>query len=143
MTPSSDLFEFVKGREGSKLKSYPDSKGVWTIGIGHTGPEVVEDLVWNDEQVKSAFFTDISVATKGVNSCVQVPLTQHEFDALVDLAFNIGVGAFMRSTLVKLLNQKDYAGADAQFKVWDKCGGRVLEGLDVRRRMEAELFNAA
>lgn len=69
-------------------------------------------------------------------------LTDEEESALVDLVFNIGNGNFLHSTLLKLLNSGDYAGAAEQFSRWDKAGGRVLAGLTKRRAAEAALFTS-
>jgi lysozyme len=142
MTVSNDLFDFVAAREGCKLEAYQDSKGVWTVGVGHTAPHVCESTTITIEEARRLFIADVDVAARVVNSVVQVSLTQHEFDALVDLCFNIGGGAFGRSTLVRKLNQKDFAGAVEEFKVWNKCGGRTLPGLAARRDKEAELFQS-
>lgn len=68
-----------------------------------------------------------------------VPLTQGEFDAYVSLTYNIGAGAFCKSTLVKRLNAGDYAGACAEIKRWDKMGGKVLRGLTARREREYQM----
>lgn len=79
---------------------------------------------------------DASRFAVAIKRCVTVPLTQGEFDAYVSLTYNIGAGAFCRSTLVKRLNAEDYAGACAEIKRWDKMGGRVLRGLTARRERE-------
>ena len=77
---------------------------------------------------------------KTVNDLVKVPLTQNQFDALVSLTYNIGTGAFEKSTLLKKLNTGDYQGAADQFTVWNKGGGKVLQGLVNRRAKEKEVF---
>lgn len=129
--------------EGKKNAAYWDADGgVWTIGVGHTGPDVYEGLVWSDQQIMDALRKDVAWAVAAVNKLVRVPLDQNQVDALVDFIFNEGVGAFGGSTLLRLLNAGDYAGADAQFQRWDLAGGRVLAGLVKRRADEAEEFNA-
>lgn len=75
-----------------------------------------------------------------VRACVRVPLEQHQFDALVSFAFNVGDGAFRGSTLLRLLNAGDYDGAAGQFSVWRMGGGRVLPVLVARRRREERRF---
>lgn len=75
-----------------------------------------------------------------VNKLISVPVTSNQFSALVSLAYNIGVGAFARSTLLKLLNQKLYDQSADQFMVWSRAGGRTLEGLRRRRSRERQLF---
>jgi len=72
---------------------------------------------------------------------ITVPLTQHQFDALVDWTFNEGSGNLASSTLLRKLNDGDYAGADAEFARWVRGGGRVLPGLVKRRALEATWFN--
>jgi len=104
-------------REGLKLKAYKDTKGIWTIGIGHTGPEVVEGLVITKEKAHELFRKDVTWAEDAVN-LVKVPLTQNQFDALVSFVFNVGAGAWKRSTMLKLLNVGDYVGASKQFDRW-------------------------
>lgn len=131
--------------ERSRLKAYQDSVGVWTIGIGHTGPEVHAGLVWTQEQVDAAFRADLGRFESAVSSAVKVPVTQGEYDAMVSLAFNIGGGAFARSTLVKKLNAGDRAGASAEFEVFNKVtinGQKVVAaGLSARRRVERQMFD--
>lgn len=104
-------------REGLKLKAYKDTKGIWTIGVGHTGPEVVEGLVITKEKAHELFQKDVAWAEDAVN-LVKAPLTQNQFDALVSFVFNIGAGAWKRSTMLKMLNAGDYAGATKQFDRW-------------------------
>lgn len=104
-------------REGLRTKAYKDTKGIWTIGVGHTGPEVVEGLVITKEKAHELFQKDVAWAEDAVN-LVKVPLTQNQFDALVSFVFNIGAGAWKRSTMLKMLNAGDYAGATKQFDRW-------------------------
>ena len=82
---------------------------------------------------------DASRFAAAIKRCVTVPLTQGEFDAYVSLTYNIGAGAFCKSTLVKRLNAGDYAGACAEIKRWDKMGGKVLRGLTARREREYQM----
>jgi len=83
---------------------------------------------------------DVERHADGVRRLVDVPLTQNQFDSLVSLVFNIGIGAFQRSTLLKKLNDSDYEGAQAEFARWVYAGGRRLKGLERRREAEAKLF---
>ena len=92
------------------------------------------------EQADAWFLEDVAWAEECVNKAVTALVNQQEFDALVSLCFNIGCAAFGKSTLVKLLNEDDYDGASAQFKVWNKQAGKELAGLTRRRAAEAELF---
>ncbi|WP_319422750.1 lysozyme [Pleurocapsa sp. FMAR1] len=83
---------------------------------------------------------DLSIFEKAVTRFVTVPLNQNQFDALVSFTFNVGVGAFSKSTLLKLLNYKDYQKAANEFSRWTRGGGRILPGLINRRKDEHELF---
>lgn len=127
--------------EGCRLTAYQDQVGVWTIGYGHTGPEVCAGMTITLEQAEALLAKDVSTAAAFVNRVVQVELTQEEFDALVDFVFNLGAGTFARSTLLRLLNTGDFASAAAQFAVWDRAGGAVVAGLLRRRQAETALFN--
>ena len=118
MKTSKQGLDALVAREGFKTFAYKDTKGIWTIGVGHTGPEVREGLVWTTTQVQDALIKDVQTAEKAINDGVYVPLTQNQFDALVSFVFNVGVGAFTRSTLLKVLNQKNYTEAAKQFDRW-------------------------
>jgi len=131
----------TKSFEGCKLHSYKDQGGVWTIGYGHTGPEVVAGLTWTQQQADDALMCDMETAVKGVNTNVKNPdMNQNQFDALTDFAYNLGVVAFAGSMLLDLFNQGAIAGAAAQFLRWDHIKGKVVPGLLRRRQAEAALF---
>ena len=86
---------------------------------------------------------DLKKFESAVNSAVTVSINQNQFDALVSLAYNIGTGAFKESTLLQKLNESDYKSASAQFVVWNKGGGKVIQGLMNRRAVERKLFEKA
>lgn len=130
----------IKRWEGLRLQAYLCPAGVWTIGYGHTGPDVTPGLVITEAYAEALLRQDLRTFEDGVSRLVTAPLTDNQFSALVSLAFNIGLGAFARSTLLRKLNAGDYAGAQAQFHVWNKAGGKVLPGLVNRRAGEAALF---
>lgn len=121
--------------EGDKLTAYRDTGGVLTIGKGHTGPDVHEGLVWTQAQSDAAWRADIAEAETVVNLCVYGRITQQcEFDAMVDMCFNVGGSQFKLSTLLKL----HLAGsplAAGQFSRWHYDNGVSLHGL--RKRCEA------
>lgn len=123
-------------REGLRLKAYRDVKDIWTIGVGHTGPEVVEGLVITKEKAHELFRKDVAWAEDAVN-LVKVPLTQNQFDALVSFVFNIGASAWKRSTMLKLLNAGDYIGASKQFDRWV-----IPVQITSRRMSEKAQFNS-
>ena len=145
MMKLSDAGEaFIKGREKLRLKAYkptPDDK--WTIGWGHTGPEVVEGLEWTEQQAELAFWRDVTPAELGVTRSTDVPLAQNEFDALVAFTFNVGVEAEAHSTLCRMVNTRNQAGIAAEWVKWDHQNGKVLPGLLDRRKAELAMFQAA
>lgn len=117
MKTSKNGLKLLIQREGLRLKAYKDTKGIWTIGVGHTGPEVVEGLVWTEAKAMEVFAKDIQWAEDAVNA-VDSPLSQNQFDALVSFVFNVGAPAFYNSTMKKKLNLGDYEGAAKQFDRW-------------------------
>lgn len=126
--------------EGLRLTAYQDSVGVWTIGYGHTGADVHPGLTITQEQASALLSKDVASAVADVNRLVKVPLTQNQFDALVDFVFNVGGGNFATSTLLRDLNAGNYAAAAAQFPRWVHAGGEILPGLVARRKAEQTLF---
>ncbi|UYY77475.1 lysozyme [Sphingomonas sp. R1] len=137
---SSAGIALIKQFEGERLTAYICPAGILTIGVGHTGADVKPGQKITVAESEALLRADLARFEKAVSAAVKVPLNQNQFDALVALAFNIGAGAFAGSTLVRLLNGKDYAGAAAQFERWNKGGGKVLPGLVARRAAEAALF---
>ena len=136
--------DLISNFEGLKLEAYYDQAGVCTIGYGTiiypNGVPVQRGDQCSVKQAKRYMHHDLARFEKAVSSAVKVPLTQNQFDALVSLTYNIGAGAFKNSTLLKLLNQGDYAGASQQFDVWIKAGGQTLQGLVNRRAVEKAYF---
>lgn len=143
LTCSDNGLALTMESEGFRASAYQDSVGVWTIGYGHTGSDVHPGLTITAEEAKALLASDVAWACACVNQMVTVPLSQCQFDALVDLVFNIGVGNFERSTLLQLLNSGEMAAAAEQFVAWDKAGGNVLPGLLKRRQAETALFSTA
>lgn len=129
--------------ESCRLTAYQDVKGVWTIGWGHTGPEVVEGLIWSQAQADEALQNDIQWAVNVVNHLVTFQLTQDEFSATTDFVFNVGSGNFASSTLLKDLNAGNLTAAAAQFDLWDHASGQIVAGLLRRRQAETSEFQAA
>ena len=125
--------------EGIKLAAYQDQRGVWTIGYGHTSG-VSEGMTCTADQASDWLLLDLRIAEHEVKAVVTVPLTQGEFDALVDFTFNLGVGNLRSSTMLRLLNVGDYAGAADEFQKWDMCGGWHVAGLLRRRLAEQKEF---
>lgn len=129
----------IKSFEGLKLFAYQDSVGVWTVGYGHT-LSAHKGLVITKDRAVELLKLDIMRFEYVVNREVLVPLTQWQYDAIISLTFNIGSGAFMRSTLLKKVNAGEYAQAADEFLKWNRAGKKVLEGLTNRRVAERNVF---
>ena len=122
--------------EGYTSRAVIPIKGdVPTIGFGTTAGVKMGDTITPQAAVSRAL-SDVSKFEGALKRCVKVPLTQGEYDAYLSLSYNIGSGAFCGSTLVRKLNAGDYAGACEQVLVWDKAGGRRVQGLTARRNRE-------
>jgi lysozyme len=142
MKPSGACRALVRQFEGCKLQAYLDSAGVPTIGVGHTR-NVKLGATCSQEQADLWLTQDLDDAGAAVASLVKVPLTQGQFDALTSFVFNLGIRRLAESTLLILLNKRDYHGAAAQFSRWVRSDGQVLDGLVRRRAAEAKLFMPA
>lgn len=129
----------IKEFEGLKLNAYFCSAGVLTIGWGTTAGVKPGDKI-TEAQAEEMLRADVVKFERGVFDAVKVPLAQHQFDALVVLAYNIGLGAFRTSTLLRLLNKGELSAAASQFDRWNKAGGKTLAGLTRRRAAERKLF---
>jgi lysozyme len=140
MNISENGIALVKNSELCRLDSYQDPVGVWTVGYGHTGPEVKEGLHITQDAAEALLLSDLETVEKCIANSVSVNLTQGQHDALCSFVFNLGCSALRNSTLLRLLNAGDDIGAAEQFKRWDHAGGKVLAGLTKRREAEAEMF---
>lgn len=133
----------LKHYEGCKLTAYQDSVGVWTIGYGDT-QDVTEGMTITQQEAEDRLERRLGRDFEpGVKAAIQAHMKQEQFDAMVCLAYNIGVGAFSKSTLAKMFNAGDVQGAADQFLRWDKAGGKSLKGLRKRRAAERALFLGA
>ena len=136
----------IKKFEGYRSKAYQDSVGVWTIGYGtikySDGVSVKSGDVITEAQ---AFFYLADHIEKEIlkpmAELVKVRITFNQYSALISFVYNLGIGNFQRSTLLKKLNIPNFNEAGDQFLVWNKAGGKVLPGLVTRRAMERELFS--
>lgn len=140
MKASADCIALIKAFEGCKLTAYKCPAGIWTIGVGHTGPDVTPNLKIDMQTAIDLLRHDLERFEDAVEKAVMPVLLQHEFDACISLAFNIGAGAFKDSTLCRMINQGDIHQAADQFTRWNKAGGKVLSGLVRRRAAERLLF---
>jgi lysozyme len=142
MKQSDQGIDLIKRFEGVRLKAYDDGVGVLTIGYGHTSGVHWGDVITEDE-AENLLQEDLEDFEECVNDLVDVSLNQAQFDALVSFTFNVGCGAFRRSTLLRKLNKGDYKAAANQLLRWNRGGGRVLKGLVRRRQAERDLFLSA
>ncbi len=145
MNVSTGGLNFLKRLEGEVFKVYTDAAGFLTAGVGHL--LIAQDNLRAGQQISKsqsdAFLrADVRQAETAVNQAVKVPLSQNEFDALCSFTFNVGIGAFNKSTLLKKLNAGDRTGAANEFARWNKAGGKVQNGLVKRRAAEKALFES-
>ena len=142
MSVPDAAIEIIEHFEGLRLKAYQCPAGVWTCGVGHTGPDVVEGLVVSEDVAEEWLRLDLESADEAIDRLVVVPINTNQRAALLSLIFNIGQGAFAKSTLLDCLNDGDYDTAALQFLRWDKAGGKAVNGLTRRRVAESALFVA-
>lgn len=141
MIPSTTALDLIREFEGIKLKAYLCPAKVWTIGYGSTGKDITAGLVWTIDQAKARLDRDVATFAKGVAKLIAgTPTTQGQYDAMVSLAYNIGLGAFAKSSVLANHLAKRPVNACAAFKLWNKGGGKVLPGLVRRRAAEADLY---
>ena len=142
MTTSAAGHALIEKYEGKRNRAYQDIVGKWTVGYGETGPDIGPDTYWTDDEVESHFIARLaSEFEPGVNAAIgDAPTTQGQFDAMVSLAWNIGVGAFAGSTVCKRHVERNYESAADAFIMWTKAGGRVIPALVHRRMDEANMY---
>ena len=141
MAIAKSTLDFITKEEGARNKAYKDSKGLWTIGVGHLIKSDEQDLIHatlTDEQVEELLKSDLKWCSEAVATSVKVPLQQHQFDALYSLCFNIGETNFRKSTVVKKINANDMQGAADAILMWNKP-----DVLINRRKRERALFLGA
>ena len=138
---TESTFEFITSVEGKRNKAYKDSRGLWTIGVGHLikpNEKWMLTATLTDQQVEDLFKSDLKWCDDALMSSVHVPLNQHQQDALYSLCFNIGADHFKQSEVVQHLNQNDYNAAANAFMHWV-----TPAVLKPRREKERELFLTA
>ena len=114
----------------------PVKGDVATYGFGSTGPDVHNGDTITPPKALERVLKDVQKDQSALNACVHVPLAQNEYDAYIDLEYNIGQKAFCTSTLVRKLNEGDYSGACREILKWDQFKGKPLAGLTKRRQQE-------
>lgn len=144
MNISAAGINLIKEYEGVRLKSYKCPAGVWTVGVGHTSaagaPEVKPGMTITETEALKILRNDLKKFEASIDSMVRVPLKQNQYDALCSFIFNVGAGAFQKSTLLRKLNAGDYAAVPQELMKWTKAGGKELPGLVRRRRAEAAMW---
>ena len=140
MQISNKGLDLIKFYEGLELEAYKCAAGVLTIGYGWTH-DVKEGDTITEERAEELLREGIVQYENAVDDLVDVPLEQHQFDALVSWVYNLGKANLAASTLLKKVNAQEYDEVPEQIKRWNKAGGKVLEGLIKRRESEAHLWS--
>lgn len=150
---SFDGIAELQESEASRLSAYKDTKGIWTIGWGHTGEvdgiAIHQGMTITEEKQMELFLADLDEAERAVNRLVKIPLNQNEFDALTSLVFNVGQGNFAKSKALKALNKGDKQTAMKEMLMFNKervkVNGKIItresKGLTNRRKREVDLFS--
>ena len=161
MKVSDKGIKLLKHHEGFRKKPYQCAAKIWTIGYGHamypeqmkipSTPEGMErrkafplkyadNRVWSVEEIDALLVKDVARFERAVERFISVPLRQHEFDALISATYNLGPGWLQRSQVRQKINRGDKKGAMESLRKYNKAGGKVLRGLDNRRKDEEALF---
>ena len=141
MRINKEGLSIIKQCEGCRLKAYLCPSLIPTIGYGHTTGVKMGDTI-TQADAERYLLQDIKRFEQAVSALVKVPVNENQFSALVSFTFNVGVGAFKSSTLLKKLNLRDYKGCSNEFERWVYGSNKKpLEGLKKRRKLERQLFN--
>ncbi len=144
MLDMKPILPLIKEFEGLRLEAYKCSAGVWTIGYGSTrgitGFKVLPNDTITLDEAEMLLELDLKPFYDGVLELVEVEMNQNQLSALVSLAYNIGLGNFRSSTLLRLLNDGDYTGASDEIVKWRRANGQIIQGLVNRRKKEREIF---
>lgn len=139
MKQSADGRKFLEAREALRLVAYKDGGGVWTLGYGHTHGIKKGDTC-TEEQADEWLSQDVAPVERAINEHILVQLNQNQFDALCSFSLNVGISAFLVSTLLRRLNQGNFTLAAHEFDQWIFDNGQVVQGLINRRALERKLF---
>ncbi|KAF0813583.1 Lysozyme RrrD [Andreprevotia sp. IGB-42] len=134
-----DAVRLIALSEGCKLRAYLCPAGVWTIGWGQTD-HVKRGMVWTQAQADDDLCAELAALAREVRNACHVDTGANELGALCSLAYNIGVGAFRKSTVLRQHNAGNPQAAARAFALWNKAAGKVLPGLASRRAREAALY---
>lgn len=139
MRTSKKGIQVIKEFEGCRLKAYADIVGVWTIGYGFT-KDVKPGDVMTQAECEERLLEELRSYEQAVHEATGGKYTQNQFDAMVSLAWNIGIGGVRKSSVVKAHNRGDYQAAARAFGLWNKAGGKEVAGLTRRRSAESVLY---
>ena len=145
MSVNQATIDLIKQFEGCKLTAYQDIVGVWTIGYGTTagadlGVKPAHGMTITQERAEDLLRQGVDKFAAKVDALILAKVNANEFGACVSLAYNIGTGAFSKSTVLRELNAGNKDRAAAAFKMWNKAGGEIVKGLVNRRNAEVTLF---
>ncbi|ENR5770046.1 lysozyme [Salmonella enterica] len=127
------------GLEGRRYIPYRDVAGVLTVCDGHTGKDIIPGKRYTDAECDALLDKDLKRVKAQIDPLIKVSIPESERAAFYSFAYNVGTGAFARSTLLKKLNAGDHAGACNELKRWTYAGGRQWKGLVTRREIEREV----
>lgn len=139
MTINLQGLSLIRKFEGCVLTAYKDVVGVWTIGFGHTGPDVTPGLVWTQTEAEFTLEEDLKRFEAGVTDLLKVAVTSNQFSALVSFAYNLGLEALKGSNLLHKINDK-LPDPEDEFLKWCYAGGKENFGILRRRMAERNLF---
>lgn len=136
------LVKLIRDSEGCELTAYQCPAGVWTIGWGYTGNDIKKGLVWTQEKADECLLV---IAMKTIDytlkaSPILKTASPSKQAAIADFIYNLGIGNYKSSTLKKKVDEGRWSEAFTEIQRWNKCGGKVLKGLTVRRNKEATLL---
>jgi|SRR5579859_2211928 len=132
--------QLLKSFEGCKLKAYRDVVGIWTIGYGHTGDDVYPGKTITQKEADTLLESDLLDFENGIDSALKVKVTENQFSALVVFTYNVGLGNFLKSHLLKYINLSQFDKASNEFGRWNRAGGIIRKDLTRRRAAERDLF---
>jgi lysozyme len=143
---SKAAIALIKHHEGVRSRPYRCPANLWTVGVGHLigdGKSLPDS--WNrtfsQEEIDGILKSDLRRFELGVSKMLpNVPLRQHEYDAIISFCFNLGLGCFQRSTLRQALLRGDKKAAMESLVKYCRAGGKILRGLQIRRLDEKALF---
>ncbi len=143
--PSEEFWNYLVECEGLKLKAYKDSGGLWTIGIGTLidtkEEEYLKTTIITRQQAVDLAYKDLIPTIKFVKKCLTKELNENQFFALVDFAYNCGIGALQRSTLLRLVNiDPNNPIIGNEFMKWNKVNGTAIKGLTNRCQKRSNLY---